>query len=172
MRITNFIPTKNPLRKRSGHSGFTLVEIVLALGVVSFSLLTVIGTLPVGLETVQEAKVQAAKANISRELRSEFQQISYKTDTGSIPAALAALNSTNYYYSQEGMMVAGSEGSAYYKATFSVGTGTVAAPESTFEYQQNNANNITVTLSYPLSAPEANRKKTIFTLFAAKQKSN
>lgn len=156
-------------RRHTGRrGGFTLVEIVLALGVVSFSLLAIIGTLPVGFESMQESMMHAAQANISRELRGEFQQISFKSEDGSgVPPAIAKLTGTTYFYSQEGMVLTGSA-NAYYAAKFDVGAGSA----SSYEFKQDNVNNITVTLSYPLVAPEANRKKAVFTLFAAKQKSN
>ena len=48
-----------PLRKPAG---FSLVELVLALGVAAFALLAVMGTLPVSLKT-QQASIQQTTAN-------------------------------------------------------------------------------------------------------------
>ncbi len=47
---------------RSQH-GFSLVEVTLALGIVSFTLLAVVGLLPVGLKSIKSATEQAAAAN-------------------------------------------------------------------------------------------------------------
>ncbi len=49
------------LRARSA-AGFSLVEIVLALGVAAFALIAVMGMLPVGVK-IQQASVQQTKAN-------------------------------------------------------------------------------------------------------------
>lgn len=43
---------------------FSLVEVVLALGIVSFALLAVIGLLPVGLKSVKNANESAGAANV------------------------------------------------------------------------------------------------------------
>jgi uncharacterized protein (TIGR02598 family) len=166
---------KTTLSRFHRHSlhGFTLVELVLAIGVVSFSLLAVVGSLPVGLESVQEAMVQAAKANISRELRGELQQISFKSGGDASTVRIDSLDNVKYFYTREGMMVSGSTSSnAYYEATFAVGDGSYSKQDGDFTFQSVNARNITVVLSYPLQAPAANRKQTTFSLFAAKQKSN
>jgi type II secretory pathway pseudopilin PulG len=44
-------------------SAFSLVEVTLAIGIVSFALLAVVGLLPVGLKTVKNANEQAGAAN-------------------------------------------------------------------------------------------------------------
>jgi len=45
-------------------SAFSLAEVVIALGVVSFALIAVFGLLPAGLKTVKNANEQAAAANL------------------------------------------------------------------------------------------------------------
>ena len=44
--------------------GFSLVEVTLAIGIVSFALLAVVGLLPVGLKSVKNANEQAGAANV------------------------------------------------------------------------------------------------------------
>lgn len=51
--------TKIPPLRRA----FSLVEVVLALGLVSFCLVAIIGMLPVGLQSVKNAKEESAAAN-------------------------------------------------------------------------------------------------------------
>lgn len=46
------------------HSAFSLTEVVIALGVISFALIAVFGLLPAGLKTVKNANEQAAAANL------------------------------------------------------------------------------------------------------------
>jgi len=43
---------------------FTLVEVVLALGIISFALLAVVGLLPIGLKSVKNANENAGAANV------------------------------------------------------------------------------------------------------------
>ena len=50
--------------RAANHSAFSLVEVVIALGVVSFALIAVFGLLPTGLKTVKNANEQAAAANV------------------------------------------------------------------------------------------------------------
>jgi uncharacterized protein (TIGR02598 family) len=53
-------------------SGFSLVEVVLALGITSFSLLTILGLLPVGLNVLQEAGEASTRARIVQKLHGEI----------------------------------------------------------------------------------------------------
>ena len=46
-----------------GWSGFSLVEVTIALGIVSFALIPIVGMLPVGLQSVKNANYQSASAN-------------------------------------------------------------------------------------------------------------
>ena len=55
--------TSRELRAAS-RSAFSLTEVVIALGVVSFALIAIFGLLPVGLKTVKNANEQAAAANL------------------------------------------------------------------------------------------------------------
>ena len=57
---------QNPKSKiqNSPSAAFSLVEVTLAIGIVSFALLAVVGLLPVGLRSVKNANEQAAAANV------------------------------------------------------------------------------------------------------------
>ena len=54
-----FAKMRHPLRKAAG---FSLVEIVIALGVAAFALVAIMGMLPMGLKT-QQASIQQTTAN-------------------------------------------------------------------------------------------------------------
>jgi type II secretory pathway pseudopilin PulG len=58
----------SPFANRKSEIGnlraFSLVEVTLALGIVSFALIAVLGLLPVGLKTVKNANEQAGAANV------------------------------------------------------------------------------------------------------------
>ena len=45
---------------RSNQRGFSLMEVVLAMGLVSFVMMTIVGLLPVGLQMAQDSRLQQA----------------------------------------------------------------------------------------------------------------
>jgi type II secretory pathway pseudopilin PulG len=72
----------NPLRR----SAFSLVEVVLALGLVSFCLLSVVGLLPVGLKSIKNARTESAAANALNQLADALRNATTNAD-GSYVAA-------------------------------------------------------------------------------------
>jgi uncharacterized protein (TIGR02598 family) len=88
---------------------FTLVEVVLALGVASFGLISMIGLLGVGLKTFHDAISTTTEAEITQQLANQLQLASYSGMTNSGP--------TNYYFTQEG--IATNANNAVYSATVS-----------------------------------------------------
>ena len=58
MRTTHIPPPS----RRPGERAFSLIEVVLAIGIVAFALVTVIALLPVGLGSMKHAREQAAGA--------------------------------------------------------------------------------------------------------------
>jgi len=157
--------TSTPSRLKS-RQAFSLVEVVLAIGVVSFAMMAMVGVLPIGLRSAQESHSQVAMANIARQLQGELQQISFRSDSTN-PLTISSLTNTPLYYTLEGMKTA-SVADSYYLAHFDVSS--AKAPGSSFS--ASNARTVTVTLSYPQSAPAANRQQSVFSLLLAKQKSD
>jgi len=57
------------MRKRSpGRPGFSLTEVVIALGILSFALISVFSLLPVGLGSIREAEEEAAATGLLEEI--------------------------------------------------------------------------------------------------------
>lgn len=80
---------------RNAPSGFSLVEVTLAIGIISFSLLTVLGLMPVGLTTLRQATEQTIESQIVQKIGSEVQLTSY--------SKLAAnFSGKTFYYSDQG----------------------------------------------------------------------
>lgn len=52
-------------------SGFTLVEVVIALGITTFAVVTVLGLLPVGFQTMREATSQTHATIIMNQIQGE-----------------------------------------------------------------------------------------------------
>jgi len=150
----------SPVDLRSSNGGFSLVEIVLAIGITSFALIATLGLLPVGLNTLRESSTQTAAANISQYIRGELQQISFNPGTS---FNVQNLNSATYYFTREGVKTDANSG--YYLAKFDLTNASVGG--NTFDSTV--AQNIKVTLSYPATAAVTARKTVVFSLFAARQ---
>jgi len=79
---------------RGGRSGFSLVEVTIAIGIVSFALVTLLGVVPVGLIASQDAMRQTARSQIIKQISS---------DLGMMPfAKLGNYLASNQYYDYNG----------------------------------------------------------------------
>ena len=78
--------------------GFTLVEVLLALGIVSFAFMALCGMLPVGLKTYRDAMDATCRANIVRVISAELAQAPYAT--------IDAWNGQERFFSDQGLEVA------------------------------------------------------------------
>ncbi len=93
---------------------FSLVEVCLAIGVLSFSLLTVIGLLPVGLTTMRRAMDAATERNIVRQLGAEASGMPYSRLRSDYAATQVR------YFDDQGLALSNSA-NAYYRASVSFG---------------------------------------------------
>lgn len=90
-------PTPSPLgQRRAGRlpSAFTLIEAVLAIGVVSFAMLGILGLVPVGLATFRSAMNLTVESAIVQELSGELQRTDFTN-----------LSPTNLRYNEQGIRV-------------------------------------------------------------------
>ncbi len=95
-------------------TGFSLIEVVLALGVIGVALTSMLGLLPTGLTIFRESIEATVRADILRKLSSELQQTPF-SDVGS--------STGMRYFTDEGQEVT-SEKQAFFGLTYSVGTAT------------------------------------------------
>ncbi len=86
---------KKPWRARR-RGGFTLVEVVLALGVASFGLISMMGLLTVGLKTFHDAMSATTETEIAQQMANQLQLANYST-------IKSATTPTTYYFTQEGI---------------------------------------------------------------------
>ncbi len=70
------ITIQNPQSIIQNSRAFSLVEVTLAIGIVSFALLAVVALLPIGLQSVKNATEQAAAAEVLRALSAELRAAS------------------------------------------------------------------------------------------------
>ncbi len=92
---------------------FSLVEVTIAIGIVSFILLTMLGLMPVGLSTLRQAMDQTVEGQIAQKLNGDilmtpFSQIADKYSGRTI------------YFNEEGVETNASE--SRYKAKVSLGS--------------------------------------------------
>ncbi len=132
----------------------------MALGVVCFGMLTVLGLLPVGLSILSGAATQTGEAHISKTMSTEVQQISL--------SEIATLPQKTYYYDRSGTQVATS-GDAYFSASFAVNAPTLPGVPGDYATI---AKTVVVTLHYPQNIAVASQKTTVFSLLAAQQSGN
>lgn len=66
-----------------GSAGFTLAEVVLALGIVSFCLLAIVGLLPVGMNSIRSARNEIAAASVTQWISNAIRNASVTGTTSS-----------------------------------------------------------------------------------------
>ena len=89
------------LAGRHRQAGFSLVEISLAIGIIAFAFVGLIGLLPVGLTTFRDAIDTSNEARIVQSFSSKL----IATEFSKIPALSYESSSEIYYYDEEGMPV-------------------------------------------------------------------
>lgn len=83
------------MAKGSKHLAFTLVEMAIALGIMSFSLVAILGLVPIGLTTLRESMDVTAQAYIIQSLLNE----AYLSDRSTLAASTR-------YFDESGRSVA------------------------------------------------------------------
>lgn len=78
MNITHSLPRAFPSNGR-GQKGFSLVEVVLAVGVVSFAFVAILGLLPAGLAQFRQAVDTSVCSQISQRVIMDAQQTEFDT---------------------------------------------------------------------------------------------
>lgn len=119
------------IRSRKQKAAFTLVEVVLALGVVAFAFVPIIGLLPVGLDMSRKAIDATVEAQIAQELTTQAQQTDFSVlISGSASTNFAGGSPSPSYFDNLGnATTATSQTGAVYEAGIIV-TGSTSLPGS------------------------------------------
>ena len=80
LKFMNFKIKNNNLISRTINKGFTLVETVLALGIVATVMVTLMALLPTGMDIMKEAGTNTVGARIANQLVSEIQLSDYEEE--------------------------------------------------------------------------------------------
>ena len=94
----------SPLKHGPFVAGFSLVEVVLSLGIVSFALVPLLGILPIGLGVSRSAVDLTLTAQIGQRMVSMIEQTGY--------SSYASLETSYYYFDDEGQPVTVAAGAA------------------------------------------------------------
>jgi len=89
----------------SSRTGFSLVEVTLAIGIVSFALVTLLGIVPIGLMANQEAMGQTARSHILKQISSDLGMLPYDKVSGYLAAT--------QYYDYDGKRLSGQSGTTF-----------------------------------------------------------
>lgn len=92
--------------------GFSLVEVTLALGIVSFAMMTLMALIPAGLSSFQQAASLTVEAQIVQSIRTDIALQKF-TD-------LQDADSTQYYYDSLGGATTARAGDQVYTATLTL----------------------------------------------------
>lgn len=119
-------------------SAFSLVEVTLALGIISFSLLAIFGLLTTGLRLSHTASEQTASVGIlsaaAADLRATPKTVSTSVQFGiALPATPGGNSTTTLYFDSTGQSSTGLNGSSRYRlvVTFVPNAGTSSATLAT-----------------------------------------
>lgn len=95
--------------------GFSLVEVVSSLGIISFGLVALLGLLPVGMQVSREAQESTVESQIKQGLTNLALQTA--------PDQLATIvEPRTYYFDQQGIPVEEGAATVFYRATLSMDT--------------------------------------------------
>jgi len=100
--------------------GFTLVEVTLAIGIISFAFVTMFGLLPVGLSVSRQAMDTTIEAQIVQQMKTQALQTDF-SQLGELAAA------DEMYFDDQGKQV--DEAQALYRTKFSAVSANTRLPE-------------------------------------------
>lgn len=146
------------MKKRMSHSkrqaAFSLIEVVMALGIAAFCLVALLGLMPVGLKTIRDARGDSLRAEILKAMGNFAQQTDY--------SLLGTLNGTTNYFDINASRVTNSTSpDAIYEAVLS--TKTVSLPSSSTSTLLSGATSVTVVIRR--RSGSTNTESTTHTLF-------
>lgn len=84
-----------------GRAAFSLIEVMLAMGVMTFAVVTSVGVIPVGLTTLRQAMDDTVESQIVRSIGAQALVTPYSQMT-------ADFSGTRFYYDEEGTFLTSS----------------------------------------------------------------
>ena len=93
--------SRTPARLR--RNGFTLIEIVLSLGVVSLVMIALMGTLPAGLDALNSAQKLTLEGQILRDVEAKIRAVPFDVAAGRARTNSTAQIPSRLYYGWDGV---------------------------------------------------------------------
>jgi uncharacterized protein (TIGR02598 family) len=150
--------------------GFSLVEVVLALGVISFAIVAILGLIPTGLQTSHSSQDETRATQIAQTIFSSMASQSQTQFTGITlqlndssnisPLDLTSSGTASVYADNDGKLSANSAGAIY--------AITITTNGSPSGFDSGYANQVTLSVAWPASATAANRTKRDFVRIISK----
>lgn len=157
-RIPPFCAQRNASRKYIRNcGGFTLVEMVIALGLAGFALTSLLGLLPCGLQNFRKAMDFTLQTQMAQSLVGKASRMAY-TD-------LSQLAAQPYYFDDNGNIVGADDAAGTYKASVTV-TGATALPSNS-GFSNPGVAQLTITYARKQAAPSTPPAGTVVTYIAA-----
>jgi uncharacterized protein (TIGR02598 family) len=162
-KLTFMKPPNLPHALLERRYGFSLVEVCLAIGIVSFSLLALLALVPNGLQTLQNAAIEASLSAIRKEVRSEMNTANFANLSESLPLQL-------WYFDQSGRRLPASapETDRFFQLRFMASEPAITGQVGGFE---SSAKRMMLKVTFPAFAPPSSQSTNIFTLLVARQSS-
>jgi uncharacterized protein (TIGR02598 family) len=151
---------KSPLIPFGKLRGFSLIEVCIAIGIVSFSLLALVALVPNGLKTLGDAATESSLSAIRKEARSELNTANLQD----------LINMSAWHFDQTGRRLPDTTPATerFFQLSFAAADPVITGQATGFG---NSVKQVTLRVTYPVFAPAASQVTNIFTLLVARQSS-
>ena len=126
-------------RHNTSNAGFSLIEVVIALGIFSFCIVAIVGLLPVGMNSVRSVSNENNAIHIASSIEGIWEVAPYGAPVTmtniitNLPIS-APQNATYYYFDEFGEPLANSTGASLMMSYSTVGSGNATTVNMTFSW--------------------------------------
>lgn len=135
---------------------FSLVEVTMAVGLVTFTMMVILGTLPIGLRTVNDSAVQQTLSKLAEKIHADLQHVPFAATTNAPDYGLDVMKGATYFYTRDGALVDSADPMRYFQVSLDVADAVVPGGKSTT--LNANLRKVALTATYPANAqnPQTN----------------
>ena len=146
-------------RHHTSNAGFSLIEVVIALGIFAFCIVAIVGLLPVGMNSVRSVSNENNAIHIASSIEGIWQVAPLGSSPITIPniitnLAISSSANSTYFFDEFGDPLANSTGAALKMNYKTAGSG--------------NSTTVNMTFSWPPSATESYQSKREFSYTISK----
>lgn len=128
--------------------GFTLIEVVVAIGIVATVFIAFMGMLPLGMDTMREAGAITTQARISQQLIGELQLTDWRKKGETSNSVLEDINASTVRYFDEYGNESNSQTDSIYQAMVEISEGEKSAPNLPGSKPNDYLRQVTVKVAY------------------------